>query len=364
MNRKINFINNVIYLGLTMLALFGVLMVCNDRYSVNAVTVILYFVVGAIVAGLINTFAHELGHLMVGKKNGFVFSSMSVWFFKWSKRKNKIHFDFCMIGDEAGYTEMIPTSKDNLDIRLKKMTRGGVICSFVMMLIGIPPLLISSLPSFVFCVWSAFLPIGIYFFLGTALPMYNEGLPNDGAVLWGIKKGDDAIKVNLSLLAIQAEMYNGKLPSEVDEKLYFDLPQLPEDDPAFAMLLNARYCYYLDKEDYDHAKKTNERLTSIIDYLPKSYRVVLQTELLYSACAFDYNEDLADDLTDELSRYLNNVNNSLTVRAKLAYILNVKKEKEAFDIFYKKGIKEADRCQIKGLGAFERKLLDRLKLNI
>ena len=75
----------------------------------------------------------------------------------------------------------------------------------------------------------------------------------------------------------------------------------------------------------------------------------------------DKNEDVADDLTYELEKYLNNVNNSSTVRAKLAYLLNIKGESDALDIFYKKGVKEANRCQISGLGRFEKKLLDELK---
>jgi hypothetical protein len=269
-----------------------------------------------------------------------------------------------MMGDEAGYTEMIPKSTDNLDKRLAKMTRGAIIASFVMMLIGVPPLFIKGLSLWIYCIWSVFLPVGIYFFFGTALPIYNEGLPNDGAVLLGLKNNDDGMRVTLSLLSIQAEMYNGKLPSEIDESLYFDLPQLPEDDPTCAMLLNARYSYYLDKEDYENAKKVNDRIMSLVDYLPKHYKLAVQTEALYAACTFDFDENLADDLADELNKFLNNVNNSCTVRAKLAYILNVKKEKEPFDIFYKKGIKEAERCQIKGLGAFERKLLERLKETI
>lgn len=361
MKRRTNLINNAIYLLLTMGALFGVLMICNNRYSEDIFPVLLKFIVGAIIAGFLNTCAHELGHFIAGKRNGFTLSSISIWFFKWSKVGKKIRFDFTMIGEEAGYTEMIPTTTDNLKVNLKKMTRGGVFASFVMMLIGVPPLFITGLPSWIYCVWSSFLPIGAYFFFGTALPMSNVGVLNDGAVLYALKKEWDTIKVLLALLAIQVEMYNGKTPAEVDEKLYFELPQLPEDDPNFAMLLDARYNYYLDKGDYDNAKKCCDRLISVIDYMPKNFYYIAKTNELYNACTFDYNEETADDIMYEIEKYLNGVNNTNTVRAKLAYLINVKKEKECLDIFYKKGIKEADRCQIKGLGLFEKKLFDELK---
>ena len=140
----------------------------------------------------------------------------------------------------------------------------------------------------------------------------------------------------------------------------FDLPQLPEDSLNFAMLLNARYAYYLDKQDYENAKKITDRLLSLEEYLPKNYVNIVKTDALYNACTFDFNEEKADDLMYELEIYLNNVNTVTNVRVKLAYMLNVKQENGNLDMFFKKGYKEADRCQIKGFGAYERKLFDGL----
>ena len=364
MSRRTNIINYIISMVITLGTLLAVVVVCNSRYTEQLFEVMLKFVVGAICAGLVNTFAHELGHLIAGKKNGFVFSEMCVWFFKWKKVKNKIRFNFAMIGEEAGYTDMLPTYADNMAVRLKKMTLGGVIASGVLMVLGIIPFCIPTLPSWVFCVFAMFLPIGAYFFFTSALPSSSGGVRNDGAVVYGINKNDDTTKVTLNLLAIHAELYNGKSPSEIDEDLYFNLPQLPEDDVNFTMLLNARYLYYLDKEDYDNAKKTTDRLLSVLDYMPKAYRCAVKTDALYNACTFDYNEDVADDLMYELEKYLNNINSTTNVRAKLAYLLYVRKEKDAFDLFYKKGLKEVSRCQLKGLGEFEKKLFEKMKQDV
>lgn len=360
MSRRKNLINNILYVLITLGALFTLVYVCSQRYYSNLWMALLKICVGAIVAGLTTTFMHELGHLVSGKRNGFAFSEMRVWFFKWQKVGKKTQFSFCGLGEEAGYTDMIPTTAEDLESKFKKMVRGALIASFIAMLIGVPPLFIKTLPVWVYCIWGAFFPVGAYVFFGNALPMLNEGLKNDGAVLSGIKNNDDSMKVAMSVLKIQAEMYNGKTPSEIDEKLYFDLPQLPEDDPNFVLLLNARYNYYLDKGDYVNAKAVTKRLLLLEDEMPKAYTFVVKTDALYNACTFDYNEEVADDLVYELEKFLNNVNSVTNVRAKLAYILNVQGEKELVDIFYKKGIKEANRCQIKGLGKFEEKLINNL----
>ena len=361
MNRRTNLINNVIYLGLTMCALFLVVYVCNLRYSVQLVDVCLKLLVGSILASFVVTFAHEMGHVIGGKKAGFAVLSVTVWFFKWTKVGKKKKFSFTLLGSEAGFTELVPTTDENLDKRLKKATSAAYLSTIPLTLIGVIPLFIMGLSLWGYCLLAAFLPAGIYTFFGNALPMTNEGFLNDGAIVSGIKKNDDSVRVAVSLLAIQSQLYQGKTPAEIDEKLYFDLPQLPEDDPNFIMLLNARYNYYLDKGDFNEAKAVSNRLLAIAeDYMPKEFIPIVKADALFNACTFDANDDVADDLMYELEKYLNKNNTLTNLRIKLAYIVRVNEEKSMIDTFYAKGVKEADKCQIKGLCAIERKLIEQL----
>ncbi len=362
MKRTVNIINYCITMAITIVVLFCTVSLCSEVYGGELFDSVLRFAVGAILAGIICTFAHELGHYFAGKKNGFAFSSMQVLFFKWEKVGKIIQFNLCMIGEQAGFTEMIPTKLEDLEESFKKMTTGGIIASFVLMIIGIPSLFLTEyLSVWAFSIWSMFITVGAYFFFGTFLPASEGHTLNDGAVLYHINHNTDSSKVMITLLKIQAELFNGKTPSQIDEKLYFDLPQLPEDDLNFALLLNARYSYYLDKKDYDNANKMTDRLLSLEEYLPKSIYAVFLVDALYNACTFNFDEEKADDILYEVDKYINNVNNSTNVRAKIAYLLNVRRESEGVDIFFTKAYKEADRCQLKGLGIMERGLLDQLK---
>ena len=361
MSRRQNIINFVGSLLVAIIALSTVVFVCNSTYNEQLTSVLLKFLVGALIAGFLNTFFHELAHLFIGKKNGFVFSSFTVWFFKWYKDGDKIKFAFTMFGEELGYTEMIPTHVEDLCLRLKKMTIAGPMASLVIAIIGLLAFIIPNLSVWAYCILAMFLPIGAYSFVASILPESNYGVRNDGGVVYGLKHQDDVAKVTISLLSIQAEMYQGKTPAQVDEKLYFDLPQLPEDDYNFIMLLNARYFYYLDKEDYENAKKVTERLVGLVDDVIKDLRAPILVNALYNACTFDFDEDVADDIVYETEKYLNAVNTATNLRAKLAYLLYVKGETELLDIFYKKGVKEADKCQIKGFAVLENKLFDKMK---
>lgn len=362
MSRRTNIINNVLAILFTVAAIFAVTQVCNVRYTGEGFgKIICLLLLGAIIDGFLCTLSHELGHLVSGKKNGFILTSFSVWFFMWHKVGKKTVFDFTLPLDAAGHTEMTPTSTDNLNIRLKKMTATALVFSFFAMLIGVIPLCVPSLPLWAYALTAMFLPTGAGTFFYNALPMTTDGVRNDGALVYSLKKDDDTAKVVTSLLAVQAELYAGKTPSEVDEKYYFDVPQLAEDDLNFALLLNARYNYYLDKGDFDNAKKVIERLLSLEEYFPKSVMNVIKTDALYDACTFDFNEERADELTYELEKYLNAVNTSATVRAKTAYLLYVKKEYSAIETFIKKGFREAKRAQLTGLGKFERSLFNKIK---
>ena len=360
MNRR-NLFSYIVTLGATTLGFFIVLMVCNSFYGGQMFDAIIRFLIGAIIAGFFNAVAHELGHYIAGKKNGFAFSSMSIWFFKWKKVKGKTKFDIVLMGEEAGYTEMIPMQTENIDTKFIKMTKGGIIASLLITLFGVPPLFMGFLPIWIYSIWAMFLPVGLYYFFGTALPTCSGGMLNDGAIVSSIKKQTDSSLVMLNLLKIQAQLYSGKSPKEIDEQLYFNLPQLPEDDINFAMLLNARYSYYIDNEDFDNAKKTTARLLSLEEYLPKNYIKIIKTDALYNACTFDFNEELADDLLYEVENYINNVNTASNVRVKIAYLIKVAKETENIDMFFNKAYKEADREPLKGLGIYEKNLLDKLK---
>lgn len=360
MTRKSIILNNIFIYGLT-LSSFVLVAIIGQRYASSFWELVLLLVAGAILGAILVSFFHELGHLIVGKKNGFAFISMSILFFKWSKVKNKVKFSFSGIGNQIGYTEMVSKTTVNLKKRFRRMTVGGIYFSIIPMLVGIVPIFLTNLPLWAYCLWVMLTPVALFSILDNGLPQISDGVRNDGAIAKELKKDTDASKVLININCIQSEMYQGKTPAEVDEALYFDLPQLPEDDMLFFFLLNARYNYYLDKEDFDNAKKTIQRMLLLEEYVPKEYFLVAKADALYNACTFNFNEDLADDLTYELEKYLNKVNNLTNLRIKLAYILFVKGESDSFDIFYDKAKKEARKGQIKGYNQYELKLIEKMK---
>lgn len=360
MTRKIKILNYVISILVVIGSIFLISAFSKNIASVSTGKLLLYYIIGIIISGFICAVLHELGHLVGAKSCKFNVVSFCVWFFRWEKLKTGINFSLCF-PDDTGSTEFYPKSSDNLEKKFAKTTSLGLVFSVIPILFCIPIFFVKTLPVFVFILLSCFLPVGLYSLVSNAIPLVENGVRNDGAVLYGIRTNDDTTKVMFSLLKIQVELYGNKSYKDIDQKLFFDLPQLPEDDLYFAMLLMNRYRYYLDRGEYENAKKTLDRLISLKKYIPKSFFNEINAENIFYNSAIVLNEEVADDLMYEYEKYLNNVNDSLTIRAKLAYILFVRGEKETFDIFYDKGVKEAKLQQLKGLKAFELNMLELIK---
>lgn len=362
MSSKKNFIYSIVSFVATIGFVFLVILLSGKKYVDNEIGhTILWFVIGAIFVGIFSTFFHELGHLILGKKNGFKLISFYFWFFKWSLKGDKYKFNFAFLGEEFGATEMISTTTENMEKRFYNLTLGGPLFSFFLFIIGIPCVFLTFLPFELYAILSMILPINTYIFLGNALPSSMDGVRNDGGVLYGLKKNDDVSKNTISLLKIHTELFLGKSPKEITKEFLFEVPQLPEDDLNFLMILQARYNYYLDLNDYEKAREVLERLESLEEYMPKDFYSIIKAESVYAYSTYMTNLDKADMCVYEIEKFLNNNNSPLSIRAKLAYILATDGVSEKVEVFYKKGLKECSRLQILGLQKFESRLLEKLK---
>lgn len=349
----------------TVLSAYFVINVANTNYNEELWFVVVFALIFAFSGGLICALFHEFGHVFFAKKKNFAVLSVKVWFFKWVKNGKKYDFSTCRFGEESGATEVLPIDRTNLSSRYRSVAFGGILASFINMVLGIVPLFLTPfLPFLIYLFLAMFLPIGAYYFFGNFIPSYQDGILNDGGVIYEIGKDTDNIRVLLNILSIHSEMYNGKTPKEIDKGLYFDLPQLQEDNLNFINLLTLRYDYYLDSGDNENAIKTANRLNGLQDYIPKFMRNYVDSICLYNACTIDFNEKKADDLTEDIEKFLNSDTSLTVLRVKMAYILYVRREKSLANDFYNKAIKMVARCQILGQGLFEKGLLDKMKKDI
>lgn len=229
--KKIIFTVVLYVLSLALFVLCGYLIYLS--YGAKPSNVI--FVLLGILAFPLSSVLHELGHALFGL---FV--------------KIKAVPEFKFRGSSS--CKIIPKTLKNIKARVIFTTVGGLFVNFALTVIGIIALAVPAVP-----VWLCVaLPASFYLFALNILPL---GLDErtDGEVIYELIKETDSAKVMLAVLTIQAHICCGEAISELDEDLFFNVPQICEDDINFIALTQMRYEYFNAKGDEINAEKYKSR---------------------------------------------------------------------------------------------------------
>lgn len=365
MNRTVSAIFNIFFIIVT-IALFGLVIYLGnlnfvtENFSLPIICVCV--IVGAVISAFLATTLHELGHLFFGLVFGMSFNSIRIGFLYFYRNGGKIKCKFSVLTNVAGSCEMTPKNSENIYKKYIALSSGGLVFSAIYLALCI---LIVAMPNVFGEVWyfliGCGLPLVAYSVLLNAMPFELSSGKTDGAVILGLLKKDASSQVVVNILTIQGQLYQGKTPSEIDEKLYFDLPQICEDDINFIILTNMRYIYYLDKKEYAKALKCNDRIKDLIEGLPKIYQANLLSDRLFDSCALSFDEKEATHLYALVENYLKNETNCTNYRIRASYKFYVQKAYAEARQLINNGLHEAEINSIKGIGLMETKILNEMK---
>ena len=223
---------------------------------------------------------HELGHasFACAARMQVVYSKFFCFKIFRKGKKIKLRFASPFAADE---TQVIPKSGGNMQKRTAWYALGGLLFSGAFLAVILAgAIVLACLGYFKGALWGLVPYVG-YLFLLNLLPAEYASGKTDMLVYQGIKKGYDAEKNMLSAMEIQGQLYAGKSFAEIDGNWYFDTPQLCEDEPLYAVMLDLRYRYFLEKEDYENAADCLNRLAQSQAYLPEAEVEKIAAELTY-----------------------------------------------------------------------------------
>lgn len=313
-------------------------------------------VIGMAESLIVAPLLHEGGHVLFAAANGMrcvYFKCFCVKsYYKDGKRKCGFASPF-----SPDQTQVLPKHGGAMQKRARAYAVGGLVMGGLWLLIllaaAITVTLLGGAP---YALWGN-LPYAAYLFFLNLLPAEYASGKTDALVARGIKKGEPAEQNLVAAMEIQGELYVGKTFAEIDEKFYFDVPQLCEDEPLFAVMLDLRYRYYLDKGDFAKAAACINRLAQAQAYLPDVEIEKIAAELTY---LYAVNDDL--ESAEESGKLCRNFLKSETPTAKrilAAYSLSVGQPEHALAL---KAQAEAvaDGELLLGVYRFETKLLARL----
>ena len=222
---------------------------------------------------------HELGHVVFARMNAMRCVLVKCAVFRYT---NQGKAKFCIVSPfTPDQTQVLPTRGGDMQKRAKAYTLGGLIVQGVALL-GLCALatVLSVLDKSSFFLWGL-VPYTAYLFLINAVPLQYPGGKTDMLVYLGLRKGGDAEKTMVCAMQIQGELYAGKSFAEIDEKWFFETPQLAEDEPLFAIMQDLRYRWYLEKGDFEKASDAINRLAQAQPYLSDAETEKFAAELVY-----------------------------------------------------------------------------------
>ena len=192
-------------------------------------------VIGLIYGFVLSPILHELGHVSFAQiaKMDYVYVKFFCFKIYIKNGKKRLGFVSPFAPDE---TQVIPKSGGNMQKRAILYTLGGLIYGGVfLLLILIGAIVCSAVGHTSYLLWGI-VPYAAYLCLLNLPPVEYASGKTDTLVYLGLKKGYAAEKNMLSAMEIQGQLYEGKSFQEIDEKFYFDVPQLCEDEPLFAVM--------------------------------------------------------------------------------------------------------------------------------
>lgn len=314
-------------------------------------------IVGLAISLFLAPVFHELGHVAFARASKMRVVYSKFFCFKIYEKEGRSRFGFAspFAADE---TQSIPVSGGNMQKRACLYTLGGLVFGGALLLVILAAALVCTLVGATNYVLWGTLPYLAYLFLLNALPFEYASGKTDMLVYIGLKRGCDAEKNMLAAMEIQGELCEGKSYAEIDEKLYFDLPQLAEDEPLYAVLLELRYRYFLEKGELEKAAEQLNRLAPCAtQYMPIDEAKKIAAELVYM---HSLNGDLerAEECGKDCREYLQS-DNAPAKRILAAYSAAFGKAEAVGEL--KRQAEEALQSErIAGVAKSERILLSRI----
>ena len=313
--------------------------------------------VGLALGFILTPIYHEIGHVVFAKgaRMECVYAKCSCFRFYVKDGKKKMGLASPFAPDE---TQVMPSCGGDMQKRASAYAIGGLFFGGILILTAAACAVcvqIFHAPNYL--LWGI-LPYPCYSFLLNVAPAEYPGGKTDMAVYVGLKKGYDAEKNMLAAMEIQGQLYEGKTFAEIEEGLYFDQPQLCEDEPLFAVMLDLRYRYHLEKGDIEKAAACLNRLTSILDYMPYAEAEKVAAELVYMA-SLRGEAEIAEENAKACQGFLKG--NTVTAKRILAAWSKMSGQTD----FVNALLEQAEACmqneRVAGVKKFEQILLSRME---
>jgi len=258
-------------------------------------------VVGCTISIFLVPTVHELGHVVFALANRMEIVYCKFFAFHYYRKGEKKRFGFTNpLAPEE--TQVLPIGSENMQKRAYRYAIGGLVFSGLLFTIVLAASVLSwALGGSAFVAFS-WLPYSAYLFLLNLLPVEYPSGKTDALIAAGIRKNESVEQTMVNLMRIHGELQQGKSFAEIDESFYFSAPQIAVDEPLYVAILEARYSYYLEKEEFEKALDCLKRIRAAGEYLSKDEIYTMERNLAF-LCLIGGNDTVLKEAVKNDEKY-------------------------------------------------------------
>ncbi len=312
-----------------LLGLGMVTMLPGGLYWYDDLIVMIFMIVVAYVAIMIQVIIHELGHMIFGLMSGYHFVSFRVFNIMLLKQNGHWKLKRYSLPGTGGQCLMSPP--DIVDGKMPVMlyNLGGVIMNIIASIIFLMLCLQTEDP-FIFLLLYILIIIGVVTALTNGIPMQVNNINNDGYNVLELKRNQKATYAfwfQLKIASLQAFGYRFK-----DMPIDFKISDDRDLDNCLIAMQQALYCNYLmDKHEFD---ETLELLNTLINKkgINGMNKYLLDLDRIYIELFNHHFDNVKVLYTKELQKFMKSMKKCPSVlRMQYTYALLYENNKDKAD---------------------------------
>ena len=211
------------------------------------------------VAWLLAVLAHELGHVLLGRLNGFVFHWLAVGPFMWKQEAGRLRFSWNKnLNTAGGMALCVPPDQHDLRRRFIAFALGGPLASVVFAAVALGvwallPAATSGAGQVLKAGGAATGGISALVALATLVPLHAGGFYSDGARALNLWRNGPAGRLEVALFSALIPSMAGTRPRELPTGLLQAGAALPAELPFKLYVFHYLYLIRLDQGQTEQA---------------------------------------------------------------------------------------------------------------
>ena len=314
--------HNFIFRTLNMAMGIGCAMIYMAVFqNASFTSIIIGLMASMVIANVLHTIMHEVGHLVFGLMSGYKFLSFRVGSHVWVNLDGKIKYKRFSLAGTAGQCLLVPPMIQDGKLPFKLYLWGGCIMNTALALLFVVVSLLTT-NAYVDCACYILAYVGFIMTLTNGLPLKLQHVDNDGYTIDCISDDKAALYGFWLQMMVNAQLTKGiRLKDMPDE--WFEVDTYNVNNHMASSAIYYKVIRLMDMHAFDEVEYEVENALNRSIAFAGVHKYMLICELLYCKALKQQSVDYY--LTADVKQFMQMMRNNITV-LRTQYVLTTQEE--------------------------------------